>query len=469
MKKTIKICFIIFTLLAGVASANDGFLLYETFNASGGYQPQVGIVVNEPDAPGIYKYIVWKKYDRGKWSIETTSNGRALTFNAGADTTWYVRIQTQSVRRISGRLITTTTPFDLAPTETIRISNSIQTTAVDTLFLDQANQDVSLYRAGADTLRTDDTVYVDDNIIVTGTVDDVDVAAHDHTGGAGDGVNIPILTATTGVLTAARGGTNSESYIDGVHEDLLMWDKDVATIISSGYTAAEILATTPALHDTTHQNNGSDEISVAGLSGVLADAQTPAAHKTSHQNNGSDEISVTGLSGLLADGQTPLNHSAAKITTGTLAANVGGTNNGSLGGGDNQELLMFDNPTSTIISSGYTAAAILAAAPAAHTFSFHTGSVSVADGGTGVTSFATTGNLVKYTSGPDALHVVTTAAAVGDGTRESAAYTDTPTGLELAATLADLNDLRASYDALAVKFNSLLDKLGSGGHQLTAD
>lgn len=31
-------------------------------------------------------------------------------------------------------------------------------------------------------------------------------------------------------------------------------------------------------HATTHQNNGTDEISVAGLSGLLADAQTPASH-----------------------------------------------------------------------------------------------------------------------------------------------------------------------------------------------
>jgi hypothetical protein len=31
-------------------------------------------------------------------------------------------------------------------------------------------------------------------------------------------------------------------------------------------------------HATTHQNNGTDEINVAGLSGLLADPQTPAAH-----------------------------------------------------------------------------------------------------------------------------------------------------------------------------------------------
>lgn len=72
-----------------------------------------------------------------------------------------------------------------------------------------------------------------------------------------------------------------------------------------------IAITTPALHASTHQNGGTDEITVTGLSGLLADGQTPLAHKTSHQNGGSDEILVTGLSGLLADGQTPLAHAAS--------------------------------------------------------------------------------------------------------------------------------------------------------------
>lgn len=47
----------------------------------------------------------------------------------------------------------------------------------------------------------------------------------------------------------------------------------------------------------------------------------PSAHKTSHEDGGADEISVAGLSGLLADGQTPLSHahSGADITSGTVA------------------------------------------------------------------------------------------------------------------------------------------------------
>jgi len=53
----------------------------------------------------------------------------------------------------------------------------------------------------------------------------------------------------------------------------------------------------PPAHASTHQDGGSDEISVAGLSGLLGDAQTPLAHKTSHQDGGSDEISIEGLAG----------------------------------------------------------------------------------------------------------------------------------------------------------------------------
>ena len=86
---------------------------------------------------------------------------------------------------------------------------------------------------------------------------------------------------------------------------------------------------TPSAHASSHQNGGSDEVSVTGLSGLLADGQTPLAHATSHQNGGSDEISVTGLSGLLADSQTPLDHATShknggsdEVATATPAANA---------------------------------------------------------------------------------------------------------------------------------------------------
>lgn len=43
-------------------------------------------------------------------------------------------------------------------------------------------------------------------------------------------------------------------------------------------------------HATTHQDGGSDEISVLGLSGLLADAQTPLGHHVSHETGGSDAL-----------------------------------------------------------------------------------------------------------------------------------------------------------------------------------
>lgn len=88
-------------------------------------------------------------------------------------------------------------------------------------------------------------------------------------------------------------------------------------------------ARTPTAHKVSHQDGGTDEIVVTGLSGQLADpqppiigagaaqavagndarltdARTPTAHKVSHQDGGTDEISVTGLSGQLADPQPPI-------------------------------------------------------------------------------------------------------------------------------------------------------------------
>jgi len=55
------------------------------------------------------------------------------------------------------------------------------------------------------------------------------------------------------------------------------------------------LATTVITHKTTHQNGGADEISVAGLSGALADGQTPLGHTASHEYNGTDPLDTAYL------------------------------------------------------------------------------------------------------------------------------------------------------------------------------
>jgi len=55
-------------------------------------------------------------------------------------------------------------------------------------------------------------------------------------------------------------------------------------------TAAEA-GLAAATHASAHQDGGADEISVASLSGLLADGQTPLAHKTTHESGGSDALS----------------------------------------------------------------------------------------------------------------------------------------------------------------------------------
>lgn len=51
----------------------------------------------------------------------------------------------------------------------------------------------------------------------------------------------------------------------------------------------------PSAHATTHQDGGSDEISVTGLSGLLADGQTPLAHAATHKSAGADPIRIDEL------------------------------------------------------------------------------------------------------------------------------------------------------------------------------
>jgi len=105
-------------------------------------------------------------------------------------------------------------------------------------------------------------------------------------------------------------------------------------------------AVVPSDHATRHENGGGDEISVAGLSGVLADPQTPADHASTHENGGGDEISVAGLSGLLADPQTPLSHAASHQNGGADEISVAGLS-GLLADFQKMEIREDNTPVST--------------------------------------------------------------------------------------------------------------------------
>lgn len=63
-------------------------------------------------------------------------------------------------------------------------------------------------------------------------------------------------------------------------------------------------------HHTRHENGGEDEISVAGLSGELADPQSPKTHATSHQSGGTDAIKLDDLAS--PDDTTDLDFSTSK-------------------------------------------------------------------------------------------------------------------------------------------------------------
>lgn len=76
-------------------------------------------------------------------------------------------------------------------------------------------------------------------------------------------------------------------------------------------------------HNTDIGNLGSGTL--AELNSIITDAtlddssdsRDPNTHASTHENGGSDEISVTGLSGLLSDPQTPLSHASSHISGAT--------------------------------------------------------------------------------------------------------------------------------------------------------
>lgn len=137
-------------------------------------------------------------------------------------------------------------------------------------------------------------------------------------------------------------------------------DEDKLYRRNNGNDAWDTVVAGVGAHASTHENGGADEVSVAGLSGELADdqppkthalgtahstdtlanlnakvtdatlidtgdsrlsnARTPTSHASSHQNAGGDEISVAGLSGELTDDQPPKTHALGIAhSTDTLA------------------------------------------------------------------------------------------------------------------------------------------------------
>lgn len=68
-------------------------------------------------------------------------------------------------------------------------------------------------------------------------------------------------------------------------------------------------------HSSRHENGGADEISVAGLSGELADNQPPKAHKSSHASGGSDALTEADI-GVISAIAFIIDGGGSAITTG---------------------------------------------------------------------------------------------------------------------------------------------------------
>lgn len=104
-----------------------------------------------------------------------------------------------------------------------------------------------------------------------------------------------------GTVTGVSGAPEDAEYVTTTESSSLSNDTAHSTL-----TGADLHD--PAQHGSTHEQGGTDELDVTGLSGDLADPQDPKSHSTTHENGGGDELNVSGLSGDLADAQDPKAH-----------------------------------------------------------------------------------------------------------------------------------------------------------------
>lgn len=124
-----------------------------------------------------------------------------------------------------------------------------------------------------------------------------------------------VVRGGTGLNTIVAGGILYATALDILNRLAPTAANQVlrSTAANALQFAALVVGDLPA-HAASHEDTGVDEISVAGLSGLLADDQhvldaevllvaAALVHAARHQNGGADEINVADLSGLLADDQ----------------------------------------------------------------------------------------------------------------------------------------------------------------------
>lgn len=95
----------------------------------------------------------------------------------------------------------------------------------------------------------------------------------------------------------------------------------------------------PSAHASTHENGGSDEINVAGLSGELADPQPPKTHAASHASGAADEIAHGDLADVGANTHAQIDAAlAASSVHESSTANPHGTSLANLAAGNLSDL-----------------------------------------------------------------------------------------------------------------------------------
>ena len=163
--------------------------------------------------------------------------------------------------------------------------------------------------------------------------------------------DIAPLTLTAGTSTDASALTNfdppapaDDTYFvlfDGIASNALVPDGITLQLGVFYFDVKPVgMGPAPAAHHVTHEDTGSDEINVTGLSGVLADDQPPKHHAPTHQAAGDDVVdhnlvhfsklhpsadSTSALQILKADAATPI----ATIDSTNSRLGIGTTSPGS--------------------------------------------------------------------------------------------------------------------------------------------
>lgn len=108
--------------------------------------------------------------------------------------------------------------------------------------------------------------------------------------------------------TGGGGGPHAADHENGGPDEIDV--TDLSGVLASGQRAAILVNATGEVLIAAAAAPTAGQVlrAIDPTNAEWADASLPGAHAEEHENGGGDEISVEGLSGLLADAQTPLAH-----------------------------------------------------------------------------------------------------------------------------------------------------------------